>query len=121
MARPSALPAASATARATSRNLGKGALLGSDFRQALAHRLGERSRARERADHHGQLADEPVVAELQEIEPVDLTIADARLEDQRARFVAVELLDVTEVLEDGRDRGEDRGDGIAPLVGLVHD
>src|SRR5919197_46846 len=52
------------------------------------HRLGERGGARVGPHHDGQLADEPVIVEAQEVEPVELAVADARLEDQRRGLIA---------------------------------
>jgi hypothetical protein len=85
------------------------------------HRLGKSVRGRQRPDHHGQLSNEAIVTETQEIEPVELPIADPGFEDQRRGVAAVEPLDVLEVLEHLHDGMQDARDRFAAFVGLEDD
>ena len=57
----------------------KGPLSGGDRRVHLA---GERLQARQRAHHHGDLVDQPLWVESQEIDPLRVSVADPGGEDQ---------------------------------------
>ena len=89
---------------------------------ARAHRLAHRDQRRERAHHHGELVDQPVVADVQVVEALDGLVADARAEDQRVAVLALELVDVLEVLEDLRRRSRTTSaSGLAAVERLEGD
>jgi citronellol/citronellal dehydrogenase len=85
-----------------------------------AHLGGQRRETGRRAHHHGELLDPAVRARPDEVEPLQVAVADARGEDQRVCAVARQLVGVAEVLEDVVDRSQQRGDALGSLVGLVH-
>src|SRR5947209_1767598 len=62
--------------------------------------------ARERADHHREARDESVLVGLEDVDALQLAVADARLEEQDSRRAVVPLAHVAEVLEDPRDDAE---------------
>src|SRR5579862_7970429 len=82
---------------------------------------GECLQAGERANHHGEALDEPVGVMLEDVDALQLAVADARLEEQdrRRRSDVAPLARVAEVLEHVRDYAQQRDDGLAAVVRTV--
>src|SRR5215831_2771204 len=57
----------------------------------LAHRLGEGNERRQRTQHDREVGDQALLVEAQQVEALQLLLADARGEDQRVRALALEL------------------------------
>jgi hypothetical protein len=87
------------------------------------HGLCESERPRQRPDHHDEFVDQPVIARVQEVAPLDLQIAYTSLEDEGVvgRIGCTDLTRVTEVFKDARDREQQRPDCVPSLVGFEYD
>src|SRR5581483_3341866 len=75
--------------------------------------------AGERPDHHREALDESVLAVLEDVDPLQVAVADVRLEEQDRRAPVGPLVRVAEVLEHLRDDAEQREHGVAAVVRLV--
>src|SRR5581483_6698130 len=74
---------------------------------------------RKRPDHDGEPLDEPVLPVLEDVDPLQLAVADVRLEEEDRRAAVVPLARVPEVLEDLRHDAEQGEHRVPSVVGLV--
>ena len=88
-----------ARASAATRPLGRPGLL-----QLLLHRLGEGVDAAHRADEDLHPVDSAIGIEVEEVDPVELAVADPRAEGEGGGIAGLDLIRVAEVLEDLGDR-----------------
>src|SRR5439155_13821028 len=70
--------------------------------------------------HPGDAGDAAVGVLASAVEPLQLAVAHARLEDEPVDAVPRELVGVAEVLEDAEDRPQDRLDLVAAVVRAEH-
>src|SRR5436190_12063972 len=107
---------AGAAQRRSSR--GGGVLRGGKLR---ADRLGQCDHSGERAHHHGEVDDPAVGPGTDEVDALDLAVADASAEDQGMNLLPVQLVGVAEVLEDPQQDLEQLGHRLAALERLERD
>src|SRR6266545_2407168 len=87
-----------------------------------AHRLGQGVETAHRPHHDGQLDNLALGVEAQQVDALQLAVADARVEDQGGHVSVLDLVPVAEVLEDvQRALDEDRRDDGLALVRLEDD
>ena len=87
----------------------------------LAHGFGQRHRRGERPHHHREVRDLALAVESQQVETLDLLVADPGLEDERLRLVTVELIRVPKVLESAKNHAQQRRYRRASLERLEGD
>ena len=75
--------------------------------EPLLHLLVEGGEGGHRAHEDGEDGDAAVLVELEEVDALQLAVADVGLEAQGDGVAFVQLVDVGEVLERGGDVGED--------------
>src|ERR1700710_255185 len=89
--------------------------------QPLLHLLVEGSESGHRAHEDGELGDAAVLIELEEVDALELAVADVGLEAQGDRAAFVQLVYVGEAFERGGDVGEDGADHLAALEAAEED
>src|SRR5581483_5811032 len=92
---------------------------GASLAEARGDGPGDGLQAGERPDHHRETLDEAVLAVLEDVDPLQVAVADVRLEEQERRAPVRPLVRVAEVLEHLRDDAEQREHGVAAVVRLV--
>src|SRR6266545_4520405 len=90
--------------------------------ELTTHRLGQGVETAHRPHHDGQLDDPALGVEAQQVDALQIAVADARVEDQGGHVSVLELVPVAEVLEDVQCAlDEDRRDDRLALVWLEDD
>src|SRR3954469_11867078 len=84
------------------------------------HGLGERGEAAEGADVDGHLLNPALRVEAQQVDAVELAIADRGGEGEYCCAVSLGLVGVAKVLEDRGDRRQEHRDSSTTLVGAEH-
>src|SRR6188474_1049971 len=100
--------------------LAPGALARRDA-EPLRHLLVERGQGAHRAHEDGEHGNAAILVELEEVDALQLAVADAGLEAQGDGVALVQLVCVGEVLERGGDVGQDLEDDVAALEAAEED
>ena len=67
------------------------------------------------------MRDEPFFVSSPQVGPLDVAIADARMEDERRLTAAVQFGDVAEILKYGRHGSQEKTDRISTDIRFEHD